>query len=135
MLLRPVLKNASSKAQQASDVEDKDEYNPITDLIRTAYFIYDCYLTPSQQQLLGDDTQGIMRNINKYRNRRNGPEFVKAIEDFNRVIRDLREKGELAKNAKAMRHPSYELACHVLYQVYSRTVARQADALNNYKGN
>ncbi|KAI9499412.1 histone methylation protein DOT1-domain-containing protein [Zychaea mexicana] len=135
LLLRPVLKNTSSNRtpQAVEDVEDKDEYNPITDLIRSAYFIYESYLTPEQQELLGDESQGIMRNLNKHRNRRNAAGFIEAVNDFNRVIRDLKAKGELSKNAKAMRHPSYDLACHILYQVYSRTVAPQADALNNYQ--
>ncbi|KAI8142949.1 histone methylation protein DOT1-domain-containing protein [Fennellomyces sp. T-0311] len=131
LLLRPVVKNTSKTPQP--EEEDKDEYNPITDLIRSAYFIYECYLTPEQQELLGDDSQGIMRNLTKHRNRRHGPGFIQAVHDFNKVIKDLKVKGEISKNAKAMRHPSYELACHILYQVYSRTVAPQADALNNYQ--
>ena len=155
LLLRPVLKNTTTNSsnsnssdnnvrhrhqhhktlQAVDDIEDKDEYNPITDLIRSAYFIYDCYLTPEQQDLLGDESQGIMRNLTKHRNRRNANGFIEAVNDFNRIIRDLKAKGELSKNAKAMRHPSYDLACHILYQVYSRTVAPQADALNNYQGN
>ncbi|KAF7721868.1 Nucleosomal histone H3-Lys79 methylase [Apophysomyces ossiformis] len=132
LLLRPVLKGQGSKIFD-DEAEDKDEYNPITDLLRTAYFIYDCYLTPSQQKALGDESQGIMRNLTKHRNRRNGPGFIQAVEDFNRIIRKLKEQGELAKNAKEMRNPGYELACHILYQVYSRTVAHQAGALNNYQ--
>lgn len=128
----PVLK--TGKTAEDMDVEDKDEYNPIYDLMKTVRYIYEYYLTPEQRERLGDDSQGIMRNLTKYRNRRNGNGFVKAVEDFNRVIRELKESGEINKNAKAMRHPSYELAVHIMYQVYSRTVARQADALNNYQG-
>ncbi|KAL0091379.1 histone methylation protein DOT1-domain-containing protein [Phycomyces blakesleeanus] len=128
LLLKPVLKNTADD----DGAEDTDEYNPITDLIRTADLIYECFLTPSQQKLLGDDQQGVMRNLTKHRNRRNGPGFVEAVEEFNRVIRELRSSGELRKNAKAMRHPNYDLTCHILYQIYSRTVAHQAEALNNY---
>ncbi|KAI8372700.1 S-adenosyl-L-methionine-dependent methyltransferase [Radiomyces spectabilis] len=129
LLMRPVRKGGAGD----SEVEDKDEYNPITDLMRTVYFIYDDYLQPEQQMLLGDDAQGIMRNLTKYRNRRHGAGFIQAVDDFNRVIRQLKDQGVMEKSAKTMRHPSYELACHILYQVYSRTVAHQADALNNYK--
>lgn len=129
LLVWPVVKNGSHQEE-----EDKDEYNPITDLVRTVYFIYDCYLTPEQQKLLGDESHGILRNLNKYRNRRNGDGFVQAVQDFNKVILDLKAKGELSKNAKALKHPGYDLTCHILYQVYSRTVARQAEALNNYQG-
>ncbi|KAI7903704.1 histone methylation protein DOT1-domain-containing protein [Cokeromyces recurvatus] len=132
LLLRPVLKNTMNRNQEEEE-EDKDEYNPISDLMRTAELIYEYYLTPKQQELLGDQSQGIMRNLTKYRNRRCGPGFAQAVKDFNKVIRHLKAEGALSKNAKDMCHPNYDLTCHILYQVYSRTVARQADALNNYQ--
>lgn len=132
LLLKPVIKNAAGKYEE--EEEDQDEYNPITDLMRTAEFIYDCYLTPEEQKLLGNQSNGIMRNLTKYRNRRNGAGFAQAIKEFNKVMRQLKADGVLSKNAKDMCHPNYDLACHILFQVYSRTVARQADALNNYQG-
>ncbi|OAD04563.1 hypothetical protein MUCCIDRAFT_35994, partial [Mucor lusitanicus CBS 277.49] len=133
--LRVVLEYPGSiePEKYALEEEDQDEYNPITDLMRTAEFIYDCYLTPEEQKLLGNQSHGIMRNLTKYRNRRNGAGFAQAIKEFNRVMRQLKADGVLAKNAKDMCHPNYDLACHILFQVYSRTVARQADALNNYQ--
>lgn len=102
--------------------------------MRTVHFVYDCYLPESQQKLLGNNAHGIMRNLTKFRNRRNGPGFLQAVKDYNAVLRKLKENGDMARNAKALRHPNYELTCHILYQVYSRTVARNAEALNNYKG-
>ncbi|KAI8884212.1 DOT1-domain-containing protein [Backusella circina FSU 941] len=132
LLLKPVLKNTPAKAIDDDD-EDKDEYNPITDIMRTSELIYDCYLLPEEQRLLGNQSDGIMRNLTKYRNRRNGTGFVQAVNDFNRVVRQLKDEGVFSKNAKEMGNPNYELACHILYQVYSHTVARQAEALNNYQ--
>ncbi|SAM02911.1 hypothetical protein [Absidia glauca] len=130
LLLKPVTLNA-----RQDDVEDdNDEYHPVNDIYQTAFWIYDCYLTPSQQERLGDASQGIMRNLTKYRNRRNGPGFAQAVDAFNKVIKEFKLSGDIHKNAKEMRHPSYDLTCHILYQVYSRTVAHQADALNNYQG-
>ncbi|KAI9302436.1 histone-lysine N-methyltransferase, H3 lysine-79 specific [Cunninghamella echinulata] len=129
LLLKPIKLNP----RQDDVEEDPDEYNPVNDVYQTAFFIYEDYLTPSQQKLLGDASQGIMRNLTKYRNRRNGPGFAHAVYEFNKIIKDLKEKGEIAVNAKAMGHPSYDLTCHILYQVYSRTVAHQADELNNYQ--
>lgn len=102
--------------------------------MRTIELIYENYLTSEQQNLFGNRSHGIMRNLTKYRNRRNGPGFVQAVDEFNSVMRRLKSEGVLDENAKKMRHPDYDLACHILYQVYSRTVARQADALNNYQG-
>jgi H3 lysine-79-specific histone-lysine N-methyltransferase len=113
-----------------SDQEDKDEYNPITDLLRTANAIYDYFLSPDSQKLLGDDTEGTMRNLMKHRNRRNGAGFIQAVNEFNAVMRQAKAENKLI--GKRVR-PSYELVCHILYQVYSRTVAPHAEALNNYQ--
>ncbi|KAG0745814.1 hypothetical protein G6F62_001368 [Rhizopus arrhizus] len=132
LLLRPVIKNSSGKNGEDEE-EDKDEYNPITDLLQSCEFIYDCYLTEKEQQLFGDQSHGIMRNLTKYRNRRSAVGFKKAVEEFNKVMIKLKANGALSRNAKEMRHPNYDLACHILFQVYSRTVARQAEALNNYQ--
>ena len=133
MLLKPVLKNTSGRSNEEEE-EDKDEYNPITDLMRTCEFIYDCYLLPDQQQLLGNQSHGIMRNLTKFRNRRSSTGFAQAVEEFNKIIRQLKADGVMKTNAKVLCHPNYDLACHILFQVYSRTVARLSDALNNYQG-
>lgn len=132
-MLKPVLKNTTGKSNDEEE-EDKDEYNPITDLMRTCEFIYDCYLLPEEQKLLGNQSHGIMRNLTKYRNRRSSAGFSQAVKEFNKVMRRLKADGIISKNAKEMCHPNYDLACHILFQVYSRTVARQSDALNNYQG-
>ncbi|KAG2236687.1 hypothetical protein INT48_000684 [Thamnidium elegans] len=132
LLLKPVIKNTTGRNNEEEE-EDKDEYNPITDLMRTCEFIYDCYLLPEEQKLLGNQSHGVMRNLTKYRNRRSSAGFSQAVNDFNKVMKRLKTEGVIGKNAKDMCHPSYDLACHILFQVYSRTVARQSDALNNYQ--
>lgn len=132
LLLKPVIVNPKTKVTD-SDQEDKDEYNPISDLMRTATAIYEYFLPPEIQKLLGDDYQGTMRNLTKYRNRRDGTGFWKAVNEFNTVVRQFKQDGQMAAHARKIR-PSYELVCHILYQVYSRTVAPHAEALNNYQG-
>lgn len=134
--MKPVLAGTSTGGAGGEEEEDKDEYNPITDLMRTCEFIYDCYLTPGEQlKLLGNQSHGIMRNLTKFRNRRSASGFAQAVKEFNKVMRKLKAEGTMSKNAKEIvAHPNYDLACHILYQVYSRTVARQSDALNNYQG-
>ncbi|ORE15891.1 histone-lysine N-methyltransferase, H3 lysine-79 specific, partial [Rhizopus microsporus] len=112
---------------------DKDEYNPITDLMRSCELIYEYYLTAKERELLGDQSHGIMRNLTKYRNRRSASGFALAIEDFNRVISKLKAQGVFNSNVKKISNPSYDLVCHILYQVYSRTAAPMAHALNNYE--
>ncbi|KAI8059885.1 histone methylation protein DOT1-domain-containing protein [Gongronella butleri] len=125
LLWKPVKMNQRQDALE----DDHDEYHPVNDLYQSAFFIYDCYLTTDQQKRLGDASHGVMRNLTKYRNRRNGQAFAQAVNEFNAVVLDFKSDRQLKK----LRHPTYDLACHILYQVYSRTVAHQADALNNYQ--
>ncbi|OZJ06877.1 hypothetical protein BZG36_00029 [Bifiguratus adelaidae] len=129
LLMRPV--KAAGKSD--TDVEDKDEYNPVSDLIKTANLIVDYYLTPEQASEFGDDHKGILRDLVKHRNRRNGPGFIEAVEKFNEKLRLFRDQGLITNNVRQMGRPAYELVCHILYQVYSRTVAPHADRLNRYE--
>ncbi|RUS18448.1 S-adenosyl-L-methionine-dependent methyltransferase [Endogone sp. FLAS-F59071] len=135
LLLKPVKSNTKHKSSSPDDQdEDKDEYNPITDLIRTANMIADHYLPPDEAtRLFGDDQRGVLRELAKHRNRHNGAAFVAAVNEFNEVLRKVKEDGQIAKHARRMGAPSFELVCHILYQVYSRTVAPHADSLNQYQ--
>ncbi|RUS29628.1 hypothetical protein BC938DRAFT_480434 [Jimgerdemannia flammicorona] len=135
LLLKPVKSNTKHKPSSPDDQEeDKDEYNPITDLIRTANVIADHYFPPEEaSRLFGDDQQGVLREFVKHRNRHNGAGFVTAVNEFNETLRKVKEEGQVAKHVRRMGGPSYELVCHILYQVYSRTVAPHADSLNQYK--
>lgn len=103
--------------------------------MRSCELIYEYYLTAKERELLGDQSHGIMRNLTKYRNRRSASGFALSIEDFNRVISKLKAQGVFNSNVKKISNPSYDLVCHILYQVYSRTAAPMAHALNNYERN
>ncbi|ORX59450.1 DOT1-domain-containing protein [Hesseltinella vesiculosa] len=114
--------------------QETQQYNPMADIADTIQHIYDDYLTREQQKRFGDVQQGIMRQLTKYRNRREQPGYVAAIDQWNTQLRDLKQQhGALSLQETRRRHASYTLACHVLYQIYSRTVAFHADKLNRYK--
>ncbi|ORX88332.1 DOT1-domain-containing protein [Basidiobolus meristosporus CBS 931.73] len=115
------------------DEEDKEEYNPITDLISTVEVIVDHMLSENLASHFGDEKEGVIRNLKKARNRKEGLEFVSAVRDFNVLMRKFKESGQMQACAKRIKVPSIELSSHILYQVYSRTVAPQADSLKEYE--
>ncbi|KAL1921488.1 uncharacterized protein VTP21DRAFT_11204 [Calcarisporiella thermophila] len=126
-LLKPV---TGTKSQD----EDRHEYNPLVDIVRTAEFLVEHYTNASQKTLFGDESQGILRNLNKFKNRRDLPNFLASVKEFNRVMRKLKDDGSIRANSKVVAaRPPHDLVRHVLFQIYSRTVAPQADRLNDYK--
>src|SRR3954463_15658277 len=103
LLLKPVI------AKSKNNDEDKDEYNPITDLFRSAEIMAECYLSPEQESLLGDENHGVLRQLVKFRNRRDGPNFVMAVQEFNKVMRSLKDDGSITKNIRKMGPPPFDL--------------------------
>ncbi|KAG1450997.1 hypothetical protein G6F46_005076 [Rhizopus delemar] len=121
LLLRPIKKKTRGHTE---------EYDPITDLMRSINLMWEIYFTPDQRKLLGDD---FMYCLERYERSQHAKGVSNLIEKFNDVIRKLKKEGALSRNVRRTRYPSYELTCHILFQIYSRTVARRSHMLNVYQ--
>ena len=121
LLLRPIKKKTRGHSE---------EYDPITDLMRSINLIWEIYFTPEQRKLLGDD---FMYCLERYERSQHAKGVSNLIEKFNDVVRKLKKEGALSRNVRRTRYPSYELTCHILFQIYSRTVARRSHMLNVYQ--
>ncbi|KAF9956071.1 Nucleosomal histone H3-Lys79 methylase [Mortierella alpina] len=128
-LMKPFL----SRSKTESD--DKDEYNPIEDLVQTVRIIMEHFFAPQQYKtLFGSATEGLYRSLTKYKNRKDGAQFLKAVEDFNVIMREQKAQGTIQDYVKQYGHRlPYDLVVHLLQQVYSRTVAARASKLNQYE--
>ncbi|KAF9430111.1 Nucleosomal histone H3-Lys79 methylase [Podila epigama] len=128
-LMKPFL------SRSKTETDDKDEYNPIEDLVQTVKTIIEHFFTPEKQkELFGTQSEGLFRNLTKYKNRKDGAQFLKAVEDFNRILTKHKDSGEIARYVQEYGHRlPYELVVHILQQVYSRTVAARASKLNQYE--
>ncbi|KAG0049766.1 Nucleosomal histone H3-Lys79 methylase [Gryganskiella cystojenkinii] len=128
-LMKPFL--SRSKAES----DDKDEYNPIEDLIQTVRTIMEYFFTPEQyKELFGSQNEGLYRSLTKYKVRKDGAQFMKAVEEFNTIMRKQKASGAIESHIKQYGHRlPYDLVVHILGQVYSRTVAARASKLNNYE--
>ncbi|KAF9436721.1 Nucleosomal histone H3-Lys79 methylase [Entomortierella beljakovae] len=128
-LMKPFL----SRSKIESD--DKDEYNPIDDLVTTFRIIMDHYF-PSDvsKNIFGTANEGLYRNMTKFKNRKDGAQFLKAVEDFNQIMRNQKTAGIVQEHISQYGHKiPYDLVVHILQQVYSRTVASRASKLNQYE--
>ncbi|KAF9130863.1 Nucleosomal histone H3-Lys79 methylase [Mortierella sp. 14UC] len=128
-LMKPFL----SRSKTESD--DKDEYNPIEDLVQTVKIIMEHFFTPEQyKELFGTANEGLYRSLTKYKNRKDGAQFMKAVEEFNQIMRKQKSSGEVQEHVQHYGHRlPYDLVVHLLQQVYSRTVAARASKLNQYE--
>ncbi|KAG0317902.1 Nucleosomal histone H3-Lys79 methylase [Linnemannia gamsii] len=128
-LMKPFL----SRSKTESD--DKDEYNPIEDLVQTVRIIMEHFFTPEQyKELFGTANEGLYRGLTKYKNRKDGAQFLKAVEEFNRIMRKQKSLGAIQEHVRQYGHRlPYDLVVHLLQQVYSRTVAARASRLNQYE--
>ncbi|KAF9581968.1 Nucleosomal histone H3-Lys79 methylase [Lunasporangiospora selenospora] len=128
-LMKPFL----SRSKLESD--DKDEYNPIEDLVQTVRVIMEQFFSPEQRdKLFGTADEGLYRNLTKYKVRKDGIQFMKAVDEYNRIMRQEKTSGNIERFLKSYgRKLPYDLVVHILQQVYSRTVASRASRLNQYE--
>ncbi|KAJ2815758.1 Nucleosomal histone H3-Lys79 methylase, partial [Coemansia sp. 'formosensis'] len=116
------------------DAEPRDEYLPVNDLMSTIRAIA-TYLVNSAEfkhQVCDDRENGIMRRLERSRNRRNGADFVRAVGEFNALLDAEREAGRTGPCFDENLIPS-ELAIHVIEQIYNRVVAPTVGSLRQYK--
>ncbi|KAI1308417.1 Nucleosomal histone H3-Lys79 methylase [Mortierella claussenii] len=128
-LMKPFL----SRSKTESD--DKDEYNPIEDLVSTVKSIMEYFFSADRsKELFGTSTEGLYRNLTKFKNRKDGAQFLKTVEEFNQLMKSEKSLGRIQNHLAGYGHKlPYELVVHILQQVYSRTVAARASKLNQYE--
>ncbi|KAI9281966.1 histone methylation protein DOT1-domain-containing protein [Sporodiniella umbellata] len=105
-----------------------DEYHPVVDLIRSInLMLKHCLVFEEQNQL-----RGIVSKLKKYNDSCFLKGFKEAVVTFNYVMRNARESRRIKKCLVKVDSPDYDLTCHILHQIYSRTVAWRVDVLKNY---
>ncbi|KAI7823916.1 histone methylation protein DOT1-domain-containing protein [Kickxella alabastrina] len=112
------------------EAEARDEYLPVNDLLATVRAI-GLHLVDSaafRRAVVEDGDGGIVRRLERARNRRDGDAFAEAVRDFNALLDGARVDG-LVRSAGI----AAEVAVHVLEQVYNRVVAPTVDLLRQYK--
>ncbi|KAJ1732265.1 Nucleosomal histone H3-Lys79 methylase [Coemansia biformis] len=116
------------------EADPHGEYSPISDLMATVRAIAE-HLTDSPSfrfAVCGDRENGVMRRLERARNRRNGGDFVQAVREFNRLLDRERDAGHIGPSFGRRGAPP-ELAIHIIEQIYNRIVAPTVGMLRQYK--
>ncbi|KAJ1919253.1 Nucleosomal histone H3-Lys79 methylase [Mycoemilia scoparia] len=121
------------------DVNATHEYVPITDVIQTIeaigkYLIRDDEISDK----VCNESTGIVRLLERARNKKDGIAFIDAINKYNSIAEKLWKKRQdsdkpssgFGIDGKAL---PYDLVTHILDQVYNRVVAPKVELLRNYK--
>ncbi|KAJ2381804.1 Nucleosomal histone H3-Lys79 methylase, partial [Coemansia sp. RSA 2559] len=115
--------------------EPRDEYLPVNDLMATVRVVA-LYLVDSadfRARVCEDKENGIMRQLERARNRRRGGDFVRAIEAFNAMLKsECASAGRVGCAFDRASIPS-DLAIHIIEQTYNRVVAPTVGLLRQYK--
>ncbi|KNE69846.1 hypothetical protein AMAG_14375 [Allomyces macrogynus ATCC 38327] len=149
---------------------DMSEYDPVADLIDTVRMLVHHTLvcpSPAIRDLFSDEPHsgavspraaatpspsslGLLRRLERARNRRSRSEFVAAVADFNREYARCKKDGYVIGYTKKrmmaaaqderraiqqwLNEPTPpDLVAHVLFQAYARAVAPHADELQKYE--
>lgn len=106
---------------------------PILEAISTMHLIVAHFLPPDDQKAFGDpSTDGILRNLVKYKNRKEPEPFLAAVDDFNRTLEPMRSNGNTKDTIAKMTYLPADLSGHILSQVYNRAVGPYVDRLRQY---
>ncbi|OLY80481.1 Histone-lysine N-methyltransferase, H3 lysine-79 specific [Smittium mucronatum] len=115
-----------------SDPLFTDEYNPISDLISTVSAIgLIIENNSSLKNRIFDPSQGILRQLEKYKNKKEGPDFLLTVASFNKLLKSYSNSSPF-KSFENLEIP-YEISNHILGQIYNRCVSEHVDKLRNYR--
>ena len=92
------------------------------------------YLPQKQRKALLNESTGIPFRLTRALNRRNRPEYLSIISEFNSILLESRTDGSIAKALDDKFSIPLPLVERILNQVYVRTVSPKVEKLREYKG-
>ncbi|KAJ3043756.1 Nucleosomal histone H3-Lys79 methylase [Rhizophlyctis rosea] len=116
------------------NVKRAEEYNPILDISQTVQNVASYCIDPEQGKPFGDNRKGIIRNVIKACNKKNGVELKEALKEFNSIMRTLKRDGVFSTSESHGAAAPFNLVSHIMEQAYARAVSAEAHKLNTYEG-
>ncbi|GAA5941587.1 histone methyltransferase DOT1 [Sporobolomyces koalae] len=82
--------------------------------------------------LIGSNAEPLLRSLEKARNRRDGPTFVRLVHQFNATLVNLKQSGLVRDNIRALPGLHSKVWTKVFHQCYDRTVGPDIEHLRRY---
>ncbi|PVU95133.1 hypothetical protein BB561_002009 [Smittium simulii] len=107
-----------------------NEYNPISELITTVSTIGQLVENDStiQDEILNPDN-GILRLLEKGKNKKDALEFLKAIYKFNNIFKAKKVKFCNFKNSEM----NFDITSNIFNQIYNRCITNHVEKLGKYR--
>lgn len=111
----------------------KDDFKPLEDITEVLDTITSYYLPKGTADVLREDSNGLLRKLKRATGRPAGDEFVVLIEEWNCMMRRLRDNGVIETSLDEMKCLDLKLVERILTQTYSRTVSLHVRELAQYE--
>ena len=111
----------------------KDDFKPLEDITEVLDIITSYYFPKAVADNLREDSNGLLRKLKRATSRPAGEEFSMLIEEWNQLLRRLRDKGIITKALDEMKSLDLKLVERILTQTYSRTVSLHVRQLVQYE--
>ncbi|CAN6616161.1 histone-lysine N-methyltransferase, H3 lysine-79 specific [Trichomonascus vanleenenianus] len=113
-----------------------EEYDPHNEVEQVMALVSESGFVPQQYRndiKDPDMKDSIVRRMKQAVKKSDSKLFRESIDEFNALIKRLRDSGELAEAMNEMQHIPFSLVSELLNQVYSRVVSPRTHELRNYK--
>lgn len=111
-----------------------DEYKPVEDIIKTMTVVLKYYLPTTTSSRLTSDDDGLLYRARRAFSRRDLGAFIATVEEFNTIVLDTRQAGDISATIDSMPYLPLEIVERVIEQVYSRVVSPRTEILKKYEG-
>lgn len=112
-----------------------EEYNPVMEVEIVMDMVANCFVPKKYTSEIKHPSLGdcIVRRYRRAIKQADPGKFMASIQEYNKLITDLRVKGEIAAHLKPIHQLPLQVSRTLLNQVYSRVVSPKAHDLREYE--
>ncbi|KAL8951870.1 MAG: hypothetical protein Q9222_002176 [Ikaeria aurantiellina] len=110
-----------------------DDFRPLDDIKETLEVLVEYYFPTPMAVTLSDDSHGLLRQLKRARERKDGLLYTSLIRQWNDTVNALRVNGEIARILDDFTLLDLRLIERILTQTYARTVSPRVSTLRQYE--
>lgn len=112
-----------------------DEFNPLSEIESVMETISQNFVPEKDKNTIKDEMMrdSIVRRMRRSVKNSDSEKFKTSINEFNDLMKTLRDSGEIAETIKSMKVVHFKFVSELLNQVYARMISPRTQELRNYK--